>query len=82
MNTQNSLDNLIAVEKAARDFGFDWPDTEMILNQVVSECQEVREALLNKEPDYRIQEEIGDLLHTAISLCLFAGYNVDQTLKK
>ncbi len=29
-----------------------------------------------------MQEEIGDLLHTAISLCMFAGFDVNETLEK
>lgn len=74
------LKTLIAVETDARAFGFDWPNVEMILEQAISECAEIRDAIAHSEPPVRLQEEIGDLLHTAISLCLFAGFDVEDTL--
>lgn len=77
-----TLESLIAIEKEARDFGFEWPHKEMIIEQALSECDEIKEAILHNESDERIQEEIGDLLHTAISLCLFSGYDIEQTLQK
>ncbi|ARG98015.1 GNAT family N-acetyltransferase [Legionella micdadei] len=74
------LQELIVIEREARDYGFDWPNHEMIIEQAISECEEIKEAIAGNEPKYRIQEEIGDLLHTAISLCLFAGFDPDLTL--
>ncbi len=75
------LDRLIKLEKDARDFGFEWPDIDMIIDQSISEAEEVREAAREKDKAHT-QEEIGDLLHTAISLCRFAGYDVKDTLAK
>lgn len=81
MNTSKSpLDKLIALEKDARAFGFDWPTQETIIEQAISECHEITEAIQQEEPSHRIQEEIGDLLHTAISLSIFSGYDVEETL--
>lgn len=76
-----SLKKLIAIELDARNFGFEWPNVDMILDQALSETAEIRQAIQAQESAERIQEEIGDLLHTAISLCMFLGYNVDQTLE-
>jgi uncharacterized protein YabN with tetrapyrrole methylase and pyrophosphatase domain len=78
----NSLKNLILLEKDARAFGFDWSDQDMIIDQVIDECREVKEAIDNNEPTERVQEEIGDLLHTAISLCIFSGFDLEETLAK
>lgn len=75
------LDQFIALEHEARQFGFDWPHQESILAQAISECTEIREAIQQKESPERIQEEIGDLLHTAISLCIFSGFDVHHTLE-
>lgn len=80
MNAANALEALIAMEKDARAFGFEWSDEMMILEQVIDECREIREAIQNRETDDRIQEEIGDLLHSAVSLCLFAGFDVKEIL--
>ena len=79
MNKINhTLQRLINLEKDARDFGFDWPNEDMIIDQVISECHEIRDAS-NRD---HLQEEIGDLILTAISLCMFAGFEVDETLAK
>ena len=39
---------LINVEIEAREFGFEWSDTEMILAQAVSECNEITPNLNSK----------------------------------
>ena len=75
-----AIDNLLTLEKESRAFGFDWPDVFMILDQAISECEEIRETFNNQESSVRQQEEIGDLLHTALSLCVFAGFSVEETL--
>jgi uncharacterized protein YabN with tetrapyrrole methylase and pyrophosphatase domain len=80
--SSSPLHSLVKFEKEVRAFGFDWPDLQTIIDCVMSECHEVSEALELKEPSHRVQEEIGDLLHTAISLCISAGYDIDETLEK
>ena len=83
MTKQNSpLQELTKTELEARNFGFEWPDKNFILEQIISECAEIKEALDNNESEERIQEEIGDLIHCAISLCLFFGYDVEETISK
>jgi uncharacterized protein YabN with tetrapyrrole methylase and pyrophosphatase domain len=78
----SALIDLIALEKDARDFGFDWPDVPMIIDQAIDECREIMETIEHQETPERLQEEIGDLLHTAVSLCVFAGFDVEETLSK
>lgn len=74
------LHELIHLEQDARSFGFDWPNEQMILEQTISECHEIQDALNQKESPERIQEEIGDLIHAAISLCVFSGFDVEETV--
>ncbi len=78
----NPLHELSVLERDARLFGFDWPNQSMIIEQIISECDEIKEAFDLQEPEERIQEEIGDLLHSALSLCLFSGFEPEQTLLK
>lgn len=80
MKDISSLKKLIAIENDARNFGFEWESANMILEQSISEAEEVRQAIQQKETPQRIQEEVGDLLHTAISLCIYLGYDIEQTL--
>lgn len=83
MTKQNSpLNELIKTELEARDFGFKWPDVNFILEQIISECAEIKDAVEGNEPDNRIQEEIGDLIHCVISLCCYYGFDVEETIGK
>lgn len=75
-----ALSQLLLLENDAREFGFDWPDEAAILEQTIAECKEIRDAIGEKESRERIQEEIGDLLHSAISLCSYSGFDVEETL--
>src|SRR5262249_25610231 len=64
----NGLHDLLTLEEDAKAFGFEWPDETMIIEQVMAECREIKEAIVKQEMRERIQEEIGDLLHSAVSL--------------
>lgn len=78
----NSLEELIKLEYDAKEYGFDWPNVEMVIDVAISECNEIREAISHNEESSRIQEEIGDLIHAAISLGIFSGFDTEQTLEK
>lgn len=78
----NALQKLIYLEQDARKFGFDWPDHFMILDQIIDECREVREEINQDSNKEKLQEEIGDLLHSVISLCVFSGFDVVETISK
>lgn len=81
MNKELSpLERLVVLEQDVRKYGFDWPDEQMVLDQIVSESQEVREAIEQGESEERIKEEVGDLLHGVVSLCVFCDYDVDEIL--
>lgn len=75
------LDQLIIVEKDARDFGFYWPDHNLFIDQVKNECDEVRQAIIDQEPRDRLQEEVSDILHAAIALCNHLNFNINETIE-
>ena len=77
-----TLETLIKLDHESRQFGFDWPNQDAILDQVIDECREIREDIQGCAAPHKIQEEIGDLLHAAISLCIFSGFDVNDTLAK
>lgn len=78
----NALQKLIYLEQDSRKFGFDWPDHFMILDQIIDECREVRDEIDQGSNKEKLQEEIGDLLHSVISLCVFSGFDVVETISK
>lgn len=77
-----SLQKIIQSEDDARKFGFDWPNQFMILDQIIDECRDIREEIDQGGNEEKTQEEIGDLLLASISLCVFSGFNVEETLEK
>src|SRR5437016_5606033 len=68
--------------KDTRQFGFDYPDVELAIDHVIDECREVREDIQANAPADKIQEEIGDVIYTAIFLCDLCGFDVEETFKK
>ncbi len=79
---EDPLKILISLEKEARDFGFVWPNSEAALAQSVSECKEISDAIKRGLSREILQTEIGDLIHSAISLCVFSGFDVFETIAK
>ncbi len=72
------LDKVVSLEESASEFGFRWESSDQIMQQIQSECEEVKEHLhhgLSQDNRAALQEEIGDLLHAVFSLCVFSGFS-------
>ena len=57
------LDKISALEEEASQFGFKWQHAAQIMNQIHSECDEIKEHLdhdPSKANQTALQEEIGD----------------------
>jgi diguanylate cyclase (GGDEF)-like protein len=76
MDVLNKLTNL---EKQAAEFGFKWELTTQIMQQIQSEVAEIEVHLKDGDQE-KLQEEIGDLLHAVFSLCVFCGFDPEETL--
>lgn len=76
------FERLTLLENQAGEFGFMWSQPSQILDQIQSECDEIQENLTQHGEPGHLQEEIGDLLHAAFSLCLFCGFDAEDTLVK
>jgi len=68
-------------EQDIEDFGFYWENVAQILDQIRSECAEVQEAYLKGDRQHT-QEEVGDIINAAISLCVFLKFDPAETLQK
>mgnify|MGYP000482239961 CR=1 FL=1 len=78
------LEKVVVLEQAADAFGFRWENTDQIMAQIHSECEEIQEHLksphsLNTDD---LQEEIGDLMHAVFSLCVFCKLSPEITLEQ
>jgi ATP diphosphatase len=64
--------------RAAR-VGFDWPDTEAVLEKLEEEIQELRAELPTAAPD-RLADELGDMLFVMANLARKLGLNAESCL--
>lgn len=79
------LNKVLELEQDADDFGFRWGNTQQIIEQIKSECSEITEHLDGEQDACdkdALQEEIGDLLHAAFSLCVYCKFNPKDTMIK
>lgn len=77
------LTRLTQLEHDAEQFGFKWERADQIMEQIRSECTEIEAhlpATSKGASNKLLQEEIGDLLHAAFSLCVFNKFDPHTTL--
>lgn len=82
---QNVIEDIIHQEKIANDIGFTWENIDQVIEQIKSECEEVKQAWLKCDNE-NLREETGDLVNAALSLIIFCGFDpievLDQNNKK
>jgi MazG family protein len=66
--------------KASR-VGFDWPDAAAVLAKLDEETAELRAAAARPEEHRAIEEEVGDLMFTAVNLARLLGVDPESALK-
>jgi ATP diphosphatase len=69
------------LQKRAARVGFDWDNTQAVLLKLEEELQELREALADGYPA-AVEEELGDLLFTAVNLSRHLNLDAETTLRK
>ena len=67
------------VQKKAAKVGFDWDDWVEPLNKVKEETDELKSAMENSS---NVEEELGDLLFSAVNVSRFAGVDPEEALRK
>ena len=80
--TKNSIFSKIAdQEKIALEFGFYWNNIQQLLEQIKSECEEVKEAYIKNDITH-LKEEVGDLISATISLSIFLDIDPETVLQQ
>lgn len=67
------------VQNRAKRVGFDWPEIAGALGALESETEEFKEALASENPA-AIEEELGDLLFSAVNVSRFLHVDAEQAL--
>jgi tetrapyrrole methylase family protein/MazG family protein len=83
------LDRAFKLQKKAAKSGFDWPDLRGVFEKITEELGEVKDALAEKESAQKIdndgshlEEELGDLLFSAVNLCRFLKVEPSVALQR
>lgn len=69
------------LQKRAARIGFDWADREAVLRKFDEEYDELREALATGDAD-AIEDELGDLLFTAVNLARHEKLDAEAALRR
>lgn len=80
------LDRSWKLQKKAAKVGFDWPDAAGVITKLKEELEEVEAAIAQKTTNapsiYALEEELGDLLFSAVNLCRFFGVEPSLALQR
>jgi MazG family protein len=74
-----ALMQALALQRRAASVGFDWPEQEPVFAKVEEETLEVRHAWEAQDAN-RVEEEIGDLLFSAVNLARHLGVHPEKAL--
>jgi XTP/dITP diphosphohydrolase/ATP diphosphatase len=66
----------------AAKIGFDWPSVEGLFEKLAEETAELREELASDAQNERVEEELGDLLFTAVNLARHLKIDPELALRK
>src|SRR5260370_15066394 len=75
-----TMEGFQLTRKASR-IGFDWQDASGVFEKMREEAEELRKAL-QKQDHLEMEEELGDLLFTAVDLSRFLQLGPENALKK
>ncbi len=66
----------------AAKVGFDWPSVDGLFEKLAEETAELREELTSGAQNERVEEELGDLLFTAVNLARHLKVDPESALRK
>jgi len=77
-NSMSELLRAYRVQKKVAGVGFDWPSDEGVLDKLVEEIEELKNAASKEEKE----DEFGDLLFTIVNYSRFLCANPEDSLRK
>jgi len=77
-NSMSELLRAYRVQKKVAGVGFDWPSDQGVLDKLVEEIEELKNAVGKEEKE----DEFGDLLFTIVNYSRFLGTNPEDSLRK
>lgn len=81
----NALPQLIRakkIQKRVASVGFDWSETNAVVDKVQEELNELKEVIDTDNNQARLDEELGDLLFSVVNLSRHINVNAEDALRK
>lgn len=69
------------ISKRAAKVGFEWDKTEDVLDKVIEEVEEMRQAIRNKDTA-NMEEELGDIFFVLVNLGRHLGIDCEESARK
>lgn len=76
------LKQLVQMEQEADDFGFCWPSKKSIVEDVIGEAREVLEVLEENKSRAHLEEEVGDMIYSALAVAVNFEIDPKEVLQK
>ncbi|CAK0773805.1 Nucleoside triphosphate pyrophosphohydrolase [Gammaproteobacteria bacterium] len=76
------LTRAMKLQRRAATVGFDWPNSNAVLEKLAEEAEELRQAQIEGADPQRIMDEVGDLLFTCINLARHHRVDPETALRQ
>jgi MazG family protein len=76
-----SMVKAIRLQEKSKTVGFEWENTQQVLDKVDEEMQELREAIITGEQD-KIEDEMGDVFFSLVNFARFLQVDADAALER
>ncbi len=76
-----ALSRAAKLQKRAARVGFDWPSAAPVFDKVLEELEELRVAVAQPESRQAQQDELGDLIFTAVNLGRHLGLDAEEAVR-
>ena len=70
------------IQKRVASVGFDWTETNAVLDKVQEELNELKEVIDTDNNQEKLEEELGDLLFSVVNLSRHINVNAENALRK
>jgi MazG family protein len=71
----------IKLQNRAARVGFDWPETDQVLDKIQEECAELLHEVRSEAPRHKVKEEFGDLLFVISNLARHFKLDPEECLR-
>ncbi len=81
LTIDSELKQAVAITNTVSQVGFDWPNTDGVIDKIKEELAEVQHEINTQGSAERIQDEVGDLLFAVSNLARHLNIDPQQALQ-